>query len=146
MIAGALAHESAKQEALEAWHSEHFPSMATWTATLGNQGFIPLKEAVRLHQALRTLPLTMDAVHTVWISEDLNWVTVFEEEPFVFTRTTGALPSHWSPSGVAWVGFDQAQQELSKKKTVKTVQLAKSAPGIRKPGPKIALDPRALRF
>jgi hypothetical protein len=144
LIAGSLAHESATREAISSWHEAHFPSLATWSSALGTQGFKRVQGASQLHAVIRTLPLTTDAAHSVWISEDRNWITLFEEEPIVFTRLSEGVSKptrKWLPQGRSWLGFNSIQLELSQQPPASKTSDFRSKSKTPTPS-----DPRAIQF
>lgn len=131
IVLASFAHEVARTEALESWIHENAPSSRIWRHALGAQSFQAVKSPNLMHRVLRSLPTTLDAVGSVWISQDSSWVVVFggsedkgSDIPLIYTRAEltprGELRDrtnpvkHWSPAGRGWEAFDQVLERVEK--------------------------------
>ena len=136
---GEWANNISRKNILEAWYQENHPSSAIWDHALGSKNFRAVVLPEELGPFLRSLPMTPDRRHEVWVTPDHRSVVLFEDEPKVYTRVrTGekVSKSNWIPFGAGWRGFDQVCQEIGLE-----------TPEVQNPKKRHEpTDPRAIRY
>ena len=136
---GQWANGISRRSILESWYQENYPSSAIWEHALAIKNFRPVVRLDELSPFLRSLPLTPDKRHEVWVTSDHRSIVLFEEEPRVYTRTKPGekvSKSTWVPFGTGWLGFDQVSKEIGLEARVAQTARKRLEP----------LDPRAIRY
>ena len=136
---GGLANGISRKSVLEHWYQDNHPSSAIWEHALASKNFREITRPEELGPFLRSLPLTPDAHHEVWVTQDHQSIVLFEDEPKVFTRIKPGgkySGSPWVPFGTGWLGFDQVCREIGLETRFAQAPRRKADP----------LDPRAIRY
>lgn len=121
---GFWAQEFSTAQAYDRFLRTHAPTASIWRYALEAYGLRPVSEEALKKRVLRSLPLTLDGIHSVWASADRRWIVIFQKSegapPWVYSTETripkGAHPSSdwagWQRLGEAWNGFDRLFSEL----------------------------------
>ncbi len=142
------ANQIAQKEALLDWQHHHFPSVLAWKTLLEPHGYKTQSNPKLLHKVIKSLPMTTDLNHTVWVDESLQWVALFDKEPVIFSRISAlepnaSTPIKWKLLGSGWSAIEAIDEIVfSRLKPIqKTLQTH-----AKKTKLKAYQDPRQIRF
>lgn len=146
---GISAHRISKTESLKEWEAQHFPSENIVRKTLAGLGFNLLEKTSQQQQLLRSLPLLADSSTSQWITQDRNWIAIFNSElnhstPLLFQHLTQKKISKnliWEMTGSGWNGFENLIEKLENMPAVpkftEQVKIKKKMTSV---------DPRAIHY
>jgi len=147
---GLKADEISYLNAKKRWLTRNPPSDIIWKYAMTSQGFHQMNNSYMENRAVRKLPLVGDDLGAVWLSDNMEWLAVFQDPkgldpPTVFTNVRKsdyrrALPKSWGPMGLGWIGFEEAMRRIEANKP-------KARPKTRsKKWPKPWNDPREISY
>jgi hypothetical protein len=111
-------------EALRTWKKGHPPSPAVWTSVLTANGYNRVSEQAVAAKVIGKLPLTADSQASVWFSESLENIVVFEgtqdTTPAVYSllaaKQRWVSARNWDLAGIGWDGLEYLTVLIEKKK------------------------------
>lgn len=108
------AHRLTLAEAILAWKRDHPPDCGIWSHALQSRGYRQVEDILKIHRALRTLPLTLDHEGSAWISDNRAWIALFcgnsedgSPEVFAAKARLPKPPDGWTPAGSSWDGLEE---------------------------------------
>ncbi len=139
-----VAHHVSSAEAVASWKRQLLPSRNVLTGTLSSYGFRSVTDVTWIHAVAKTLPLNIDAFHSVWISQDGLWIAFpADEMPVVYSRSPGKpFRLQWRMLGHGWDGYSALVDGLSRESQRTAPGPAKAVPH----KPQESRDPRALEY
>lgn len=146
-LAGAVKGvELCRESALKEWERTRFPSENAWIHALGSRGYRETVDPRILQKVNRSLPMSLDANLSAWISPDSSWVAVFlkpesalPQAIFCF-RCGPPFPRNWESLGNSWEGFDRTLERLD------ATAAGRKNKKISSPRIPPRLDPREIRY
>lgn len=145
---GIGAYGLTRSEALADFERSRIPSSRSWTYGLGAHGWKRAEKASLIQRAAKTLPSLIDQEGAAWVSEDVNWFAVAQNEvtdlsaaPLeLYCRECSEVPKKWASLGIGWKAFDRAIAQAEE-------TALKAGQGTRKKlAPTEFRDPREIRY
>ena len=166
LILGRWAMEQSEAAARRDWELNHSPAPRVWNFMAETYGLKPLSSGDPKHRAVRSLPIGVDDLDSVWWNATPTgiWIAVFErklgnESPAFFgsanetqmklkretssrTASSGGLPDPkaWIRLGVGWEGFQTASEKLDEH------ERSRRTAAVPKPLRKPPSDPRLIQY
>jgi hypothetical protein len=116
IIFGISAHQQSSQSSVRSWIATHPPSNQLWSHLLGSNGFVKIKKNDLIEKMYRTLPISMNEGHEIWIDNSSNWVAISPSE--FFCRICDLKAGLWTAEPSNWNSYLALESRLPKHRSV----------------------------